>query len=124
MAEPDAEVDAGEAVKVFIRIRPLNRRELEEKQILSWAFNETSMIEDTQNGQRVYQYDHCFGPTGTNKETYEIVGKPIVLKAMDGYNGTVFTCKFTCTRYILVLFELLYILRWSNRIRKNMDNER
>jgi len=24
--------------------------------------------------------------------TYDIVGKPVVLKAMEGYNGTVFTC--------------------------------
>ena len=24
--------------------------------------------------------------------TYDIVGKPVALKAMEGYNGTVFTC--------------------------------
>ena len=82
---------------VFVRIRPLNKREIAEKQTIGWDFNETSMLEDTQNGQRVYAYDHCFGPNGTNKETYEIVGKPVVLKAMEGYNGTVFTCKQTAT---------------------------
>lgn len=84
---------AEESVKVFVRIRPLNKRELAEKQTIGWDFNETSMLEDTQNGQRVYAYDHCFGPNGTNKETYEIVGQPVVLKAMEGYNGTVFTCE-------------------------------
>jgi len=57
------ESDGGEAVKVFIRIRPLNKREIEEKQTISWTFNDTSMIEDTQNGQRVYQYDCLFGPS-------------------------------------------------------------
>ena len=83
-----------EAVKVFVRIRPLNRRELEEKQTIGWDFNESSMLEDTPNGQRVYAYDRCFGPTSTNQETYDIVGKPVVVKAMEGYNGTVFTCKY------------------------------
>lgn len=80
-----------EAVRVFVRIRPLNKREIAEKQQIGWNFNETSMIEDTQNGQRVYAYDMCFGPNGYNKEVYEVVGKPVVLKAMEGYNGTVFT---------------------------------
>lgn len=82
-----------EAVRVFVRIRPLNKRELAEKQTIGWNFNETSMLEDTPNGQRSYAYDHCFGPLSTNQETYDIVGKPVVLKAMEGYNGTVFTCK-------------------------------
>jgi hypothetical protein len=93
MAEAEEEGPGDDAVRVFVRIRPLNKREIGEKQVISWDFNETSMLEDTQNGQRVYAYDHCFGPVGNNQETYDIVGKPIVLKAMEGYNGTVFTCK-------------------------------
>ena len=80
-----------EAVRVFVRIRPLNKRELAEKQTIGWNFNETSMLEDTPNGTRVYAFDHCFSTTSTNQETYDIVGKPVVLKAMEGYNGTVFT---------------------------------
>ncbi len=49
------------------------------------------MIEETQNGQRIYSYDQCFGITSENQVVYNVVGKPIVLKAMEGYNGTVFT---------------------------------
>lgn len=81
----------GEAIRVFVRIRPLNKRELAEKQQISWNFNDTSMIEDTQNGQRIYSFDQCFGPASNNQYVYEVAGKPIVLKAMEGYNGTVFT---------------------------------
>eukprot|EP01036_Dinobryon_divergens_P029916 gene29916-39087_t len=80
-----------ESVRVFVRIRPLNKREIAEKQTIGWNFNETSMLEDTPNGQKSYVYDHCFGPTDNNVMTYDIVGKPVVLKAMEGYNGTVFT---------------------------------
>lgn len=103
-----------EAVRVFVRIRPLNKREIAEKQTIGWNFNETSMLEDTPNGQRVYAYDHCFGPTATNQETYDIVGKPVVLKAMEGYNGTVFTCK-----YLNLSLTLSYsVSRWTNWISK------
>jgi hypothetical protein len=114
MEHAGEEVEAGmeEAVKVFVRIRPLNKRELGEKQTIGWDFNETSMLEDTQNGQRVYAYDHCFGPDGTNKETYDIVGKPVVLKAMEGYNGTVFTCKpHHCFVYTIVADFVIFAIQ-------------
>ena len=81
-----------EAIRVFVRIRPLNKRELAENQTIGWNFNDTSMLEDTQNGQRVYAYDRCYAPSANNTDVYELVGKPVVLKAMEGYNGTVFTC--------------------------------
>lgn len=90
----DPEDDAGgseEAVRVFVRIRPLNKRELAAKQTIGWNFNDTSMLQDTQNGQRVYAFDRCFHPDGNNTEVYERVGKPVVLKALEGFNGTVFT---------------------------------
>ena len=82
-----------EAVRVFVRIRPLNKREIAEKQTIGWKYTDTDMIEETPNGQRVYAFDHCFSMEDTNQKTYDIVGKPVVLKAMEGYNGTVFTCK-------------------------------
>ena len=93
MAEEEDGGNTGmeEAVRVFVRIRPLNKRELAEKQTIGWNFNETSMLQDTQNGQRVYAFDRCFNPDGFNKEVYDIVGKPVVLKALEGFNGTVFT---------------------------------
>ena len=45
------------SVRVYIRIRPLNKREIAEKQSIGWNYNKTAMLEDTQNGQRVYAYD-------------------------------------------------------------------
>lgn len=91
---PEEKKDEEDGIRVFVRIRPINKREKDEGQVISWNFNESSMLEDTTNGQRVYAYDYCFGPEDSNKKTYEIVGKPIVLKAMEGFNGTVFTCMF------------------------------
>lgn len=85
-----------EAIQVFVRIRPLNKREIAENQTIGWNFNETSMIEDTPNGHKNYTFDRCFGPEENNSAVYERVGKNVVIKAMEGYNGTVFTCKFLC----------------------------
>jgi hypothetical protein len=51
MIESGVEQDS---IRVFVRIRPLNKREIAEKgenQTLGWNFNESSMIEETQNGQ-------------------------------------------------------------------------
>lgn len=84
-----------DSIRVFVRIRPLNKRELLEEQKIAWNFNESSMIEDTQNGQRIYSFDKCFGPNVNNSEIYETIGKPIVLKAMSGFNGTVFSYGMT-----------------------------
>lgn len=82
---------SAEAVRVFVRIRPLNSREKRENQVEAWEYNETSMLEETTNGIRAYVYDHCFGTNSCNKEVYDIVGRRLVMKAMEGFNGTVFT---------------------------------
>jgi hypothetical protein len=42
--------DSGEAIRVFVRIRPLNKRELAENQTIGWDFDQKSMLEDTPNG--------------------------------------------------------------------------
>jgi hypothetical protein len=68
------------SVRVYVRIRPLNKKELAEKQVIEWRFNKTAIFEDTQNGQRQYAYDACFGIDSTNDWTYKVVGKPVVIK--------------------------------------------
>lgn len=94
MSGEDRSSDASEeGIRVFVRIRPLNKREIADKQTIGWDFNSTSLLEDTQNGQRVYAFDRCYNPDENNKAVYDLVGKPVILKAMEGFNGTVFTCK-------------------------------
>lgn len=79
------------SVRVYVRIRPLNQKEKDADQKMEWKYTDTAIVEDTQNGQRQYAYDACFGVDSSNKETYEKVGRPVVIKAMEGFNGTVFT---------------------------------
>ena len=81
------------AIKVSVRIRPLNKREKLEgdQEKLSFEFSDTSVLEKTASGQKVYRFDHCFGPDTNNQINYDMVGKSLVLHAMDGYNATIFT---------------------------------
>lgn len=55
-------------------------------------------------------------------KTYDIVGKPVVLKAMEGFNGTVFTCKKVFLILISFLCNQLYFRR-PNGICKTTMNE-
>jgi hypothetical protein len=56
-------------------------------------------------GQRVYSFDRCFNPSSNNAFVYDIVGKPIVLKTMEGYNGTVFSYGQTGSGKITLIFN-------------------
>ena len=82
MGDDDGGDDAETTVKVFIRIRPLNKREISEKQTIGWNYNKTAMLEETPNGVRVYSYDQVFGLKSNNADTYALVGKPVLIKAM------------------------------------------
>ncbi len=85
------DLDTDEAIRVFIRVRPLNKREKTGNESFAWNFNKTALLEETQNGQRVYAYDRCYGPDDNNQIVYQEIGKPMVLKCMKGFNGTVFS---------------------------------
>ena len=84
-------IEDSDAVKVFVRLRPLNAREKNNKEYFSWEYDSAALYEVTQNGQRVYAYDRVFGPDEMNDVLYDVVAKPVVLKCMEGYNGTVFS---------------------------------
>ena len=61
-----------ESVRVFVRIRPLNKREIAEKQTIGWNFNETSMLEDTPNGQKSYVVNFKLNALVVFQNTYYI----------------------------------------------------
>lgn len=88
---PEESLEGECSVRVYVRVRPLNKKELAEKQVIEWMTTKTAITEKTPNGHRQYVYDACFDIYSTNAYTYEVVGRPVVIKAMEGYNGTVFT---------------------------------
>ena len=59
-----------------------------------WDFTETSLSELEDDGitptGKVFNYDMVFSPEDDTNQLYEKQCRPIVMSAMEGYNGTVF----------------------------------
>ncbi|CAL7938713.1 unnamed protein product [Xylocopa violacea] len=85
-----------ESVKVAVRCRPMNAREMQQgcrNVVTIDSPSKCCTLEcpagGTGNG-KVYQFDAAFGPEATTESVYENVGSVIVEAVLDGYNGTVF----------------------------------
>ncbi|GMH88197.1 hypothetical protein TL16_g11084 [Triparma laevis f. inornata] len=84
-------------VIVAVRIRPFNKIELAESDT-DPAFKKVGkqMIREVHHQEmagiqgKEYVYDHVFGPKNGTSTVYERVAKPIIEKAMEGFNGTIF----------------------------------
>ncbi|KAF3420365.1 hypothetical protein E2986_00290 [Frieseomelitta varia] len=86
-----------ESVKVAVRCRPMNARELQQgcRNVVTidpaskCCTLECPAAGGAGNG-KVYQFDAAFDPQSTTESVYENVGSVIVEAVLDGYNGTVF----------------------------------
>lgn len=78
----------GTNVTVVVRVRPLNKRELELKDVrncLQVAKNVVSV-----NRCLEFIFDHCIKPNQDNAYLYEQIGDPLLEHALDGYNVCMF----------------------------------
>ncbi|XP_053565509.1 kinesin-like protein KIF13B [Bombina bombina] len=99
---------SGSNVKVAVRIRPMNRRELdlhtkcvvdaENNQIILYPSNTNLSKGDTRTQPKVFAYDHCFwsmDDSVTEKYAgqdvvFECLGEHILQNAFEGYNACIF----------------------------------
>ena len=82
-----------ECVKVAIRVRPMNKHEIEHKSRLcvevDTANNTVAVISDS-NEAKTFPFDYVYPMETTQREVYDQVAFPIVDSIFQGYNGTVF----------------------------------
>lgn len=85
------------AVKVGVRIRPLNEKEIQEDMPVSFSPDSngekvTGVREQDESGQvvKLWSYDHVFGPKCSNKLIFDTMGSNLVDAAIDGYNTVIF----------------------------------
>jgi centromeric protein E len=99
---PEGVEDGGEdSIQVCIRMRPLVEKEITEgSDRIDWQFNDTSIIGDSDIGRKAFTFDRIFGPNESNAEVYLSCARPIVTKALQGYNGTVFAYGQTGTAFL------------------------
>ena len=82
-----------ECVKVAIRVRPMNKHEIEQNSRLcvqvDTANSTVSVISD-KNESKTFPFDYVYPMETTQREVYDQVAFPIVDSIFQGYNGTVF----------------------------------
>ncbi|CAK6974500.1 centromere-associated protein E [Scomber scombrus] len=85
------------AVKVCVRVRPLIEREEsaaseEAKPVqLFWKADKKSIHQiDDGNSTKSFSFDRVFIAEETTKQLYQGIAKPLVVSAVEGYNGTIF----------------------------------
>ena len=82
-----------ECVKVAIRVRPMNKHEIEQNSKLcvqvDTANSTVSVISD-KNESKTFPFDYVYPMETTQREVYDQVAFPIVDSIFQGYNGTVF----------------------------------
>jgi kinesin family member 15 len=83
--------DFKDNVKVAIRIRPFNDKELSENPSKCLTILESkSIILDSKPEPRTFTYDNVANEKSTQEQIFEIVGMPITTSCIRGYNGTIF----------------------------------
>eukprot|EP00761_Pharyngomonas_kirbyi_P005080 gb/GECH01005085.1/.p1 GENE.gb/GECH01005085.1/~~gb/GECH01005085.1/.p1 ORF type:complete len:1255 (+),score=357.08 gb/GECH01005085.1/:1-3765(+) len=77
-------------VKVMIRVRPPNSKELGLGYDPCLAVENNTVRLDTRPEPRMFTFDQVAGPQSNQRNIFESVGRPLVDGCLDGYNGTVF----------------------------------
>jgi len=91
----------GEGIRVAIRMRPLNEREINSGQssIFKCISQYNAVAQLNRDGQTIegqyYQYDRVFDEESTTDDVYSYVGQDIVRGVAHGINGTIFACRRT-----------------------------
>jgi len=88
---------AGEAVKVVVRCRPLNQKELNEKRddivTIDKDLGQISIrpSKDAPADQaKTFTFNAVYGPDSQQRDVYDETAFPLVEQVFDGYNGTIF----------------------------------
>lgn len=82
-------VESKDNVKVAIRVRPLNEKEIQEGGkkcvVVNGLLNSIGVADN-----KVFMYDYVADEKTTQESLFENVGKPIANSCINGYNGTIF----------------------------------
>ena len=83
-------------VKVAVRCRPMSSREVSRgcRTIIAMT-DKTVAVSHSANGDttqppKEFTFDHCYYMDSTQEQVYADLGSPVVVQALEGFNGTIF----------------------------------
>eukprot|EP01012_Entosiphon_sulcatum_P022815 TRINITY_DN277_c0_g1_i1.p1 TRINITY_DN277_c0_g1~~TRINITY_DN277_c0_g1_i1.p1 ORF type:complete len:563 (+),score=83.82 TRINITY_DN277_c0_g1_i1:58-1746(+) len=77
------------AIPVCIRVRPLSASEVARDQRECWRI-EGKTISYSHVANCNYSFDHIFGTSCSTKDIFDEIARPVVLSALQGFNGNIF----------------------------------
>jgi len=91
-ARPPLDGSSEEAVRVIIRMRPSNYREIQAGAKTAISLDEVNerVLLNCGEDQTVFTFDHVAGPEETQERFFNLVGKPAVDTCIAGFNSTIF----------------------------------
>ncbi|KAG9135044.1 hypothetical protein Leryth_011545 [Lithospermum erythrorhizon] len=81
---------SGDTISVTVRFRPMNEREYDRGDEVSWYWDGDKIVRNEYNPGTAYAFDRVFGDDTSTQEVYQVAARPVVKAAMEGVNGTVF----------------------------------
>ena len=80
-------------IKVGVRIRPLNTKEVEASSANVIASDKGKyVLTKTPAKKNCFEYDWSFDATSTNRIVYDLSCRPLIENIFDGFNATFFAC--------------------------------
>lgn len=79
-------------VKVALRCRPRNSDEkmANDAAAVTIEDNNQGVIISSDNDEKTFVFDHSYGPSASQTQLFEELAEPLVDKALEGFNGTIF----------------------------------
>ena len=92
--------EASECVKVAVRCRPMNRKELDKGSTCVVECNEQNKtVTLKQAGDdmgRKFTYDYVYGTQSTQRQVYDEAAFSLIESVVEGYNGKYISEALTC----------------------------
>ena len=83
-----------ENISVSVRLRPLNKRDIDSDQKEAWrVLQGTTIVPSERNPNPAttpFAFDHVFDGTCETRDVYDRCAKSIMTSALEGQNGTIF----------------------------------
>ena len=77
---------SGDSVTVAVRVRPLGERDGE----CAMAFSPSSVTVSPGKSEHIFHFDSVYDGSTPQEKIYTELGAPLLRKALDGFNGTIF----------------------------------